>query len=190
VPIGLQKHAPALVGTALLDGPATSRLNAMVEAIDEGRELGGVESCSQMERHIERLRWLDRDGDGATKRTPGSAGRLPFGRGSAEQGFRGRARGLEGMLHEFPDLGCGAPSGQDRRRGLMFDQERTGEHGIERVKRVQKFLVRPQLRGSIRGWLRPCTSVGPNASPLLRLLWRPASGFHAFLTCHLALLWR
>ena len=88
-----------------------------------------------------------------------------------------RARVLEGMLHELPDLGGGAPSGQDRRRDLTFDQERTGEHGVERVKHVQTFLVRPQPRGSGRGLLRHVTIVGPYARPLLRLSWRPMSGF-------------
>jgi hypothetical protein len=92
------------------------------------------------------------------------------------------------MLHELPDLGCGAPSGQDRRRGLTFDQERTGENGVERVKRVQKFLVRPQPRCSCCGWLRHFTIVRPYASPLLRLPLRPMSGFQAFRTPHLALL--
>jgi hypothetical protein len=103
-----------------------------------------VEACAQLARQIERLRGVDRDGDGATTRTPGAAGRLSGGRGMPEQGRRGRARGREGLLHERPDRGCGAPSGQDRRRGLMFAQERAGEHGVERVQRVQPCLVRPR----------------------------------------------
>jgi hypothetical protein len=161
VPIGLQKHAPALGGTALLERPAPSCLDALAEASDEGCERVGVEACAQMERQLERLRGVDRDGEGATTRTPGAAGRLPCGRGAPEQGLRGRARVREGLLHERPDRDCGAPSGHDRRRGLMFAQERTGEHGVERVKRVQTCLLRPPPRGSGRGWLRHVTRVGP-----------------------------
>jgi hypothetical protein len=94
------------------------------------------------------------------------------------------------MLHERSDLSGSAPSGQDRRRGLVFAQEATGEHGVERVKRVQPFRVRPPPRGSGRGLLHHVTVVGPYIRPLVRLSWRLAPGFHAFRTSHLALLSR